>query len=66
MPKLKKHEIAEEISLSLMAEADAEYQTKIDADRCTLQFSAPLSRVMNNFADAPLFGGNRQGGLFRD
>ncbi len=66
MPRLKRHEIDEEIALSLTAQADTEYSTRIEADRCTLQFSAPLSRTMNNFADSPLFGGERQGGLFRD
>ena len=64
MPKLKKHEIAREINETLIAQPDNEYSTRIDADRCTWQFNAPLSRVINDFADAPLFGGDRQGGMF--
>jgi|SRR5579872_2294775 len=49
----------------IAGEADREYQTRIDAQRCTLQFSAAITptKPVASHDDLPLFGGERQGSL---
>ncbi len=51
----------------LQAVADPEYQTRIDAERCTLEFSRGKGKRLDSgkepITDSPLFGGNRQGML---
>jgi len=50
----------------IQAEADQEYSTRIDADRCTWQFTDSLRPRKPQAAveDLPLFGGERQGEMF--
>lgn len=51
----------------IAGEADAEYTSRIDADRCTAEFAAPIRprKPQDSIEDLPLFGGERQGGLFQ-
>lgn len=46
--------------------ADIEYQTRLDADRVTAEFAAPRqpAKPQHAIEDLPLFGGERQKGLF--
>lgn len=50
----------------ITGEADREYQTRIDADRVTLQFTDMLrpKKPQHAVEDLPLFGGERQQGMF--
>jgi hypothetical protein len=50
----------------IIGSADPEYQTRIDAQRVTLQFSQPITAPNNalDYNDLPLFGGNKQEELF--
>lgn len=51
----------------LAAEADPEYLTRIEAQRCTLQFAQRLGRADRGklpMDESPLFGGTRQTSLF--
>lgn len=47
--------------------ADPEYQTRIDAERCTLEFSRGKGKRLDvgkePIENSPLFGGSRQGML---
>lgn len=49
----------------IAGEADREYQSRIDAERCTLQFRQAITptRPVQSHEDLPLFGGDRQGNL---
>lgn len=51
----------------LQATADPEYQTRIDAERCTLEFSRGKGKRLDSGKEpiecSPLFGGQRQGML---
>jgi len=46
---------------------DTEYQTRIDAERCTLEFSKGKGKRLDSgkepITDSPLWGGSRQGML---
>lgn len=44
--------------------ADMERESKLDAERVTLEFASKSTRVLNVDLDGPLFGGKRQGSLF--
>lgn len=46
--------------------ADLEYETKLDAERVTLEFNSAKrpTTPQESTEDLPLFGGQRQGGLF--
>ena len=46
--------------------ADLEYTTRLDAERCTLQFGDALRprKPQESPDDLPLFGGERQGSMF--
>jgi hypothetical protein len=51
----------------LIATADREYQTRIDADRCTWQFKQTGRSIDSGrkpITESPLFGGPAQGNLF--
>jgi hypothetical protein len=52
------------------AQADAEYQTRIQAAQATAQFGQPSTRPLDGgrqpMTDAPLFGGAAQEELFPD
>ncbi len=49
----------------IAGEADREYRSRIDAERCTLQFRHDIAptRPVESHEDLPLFGGDRQGSL---
>lgn len=51
-----------------MGKADVEYKTRIDAERVTAEFKTKSTKRIdagrNPIEDSPLFGGERQGGLF--
>lgn len=51
----------------LQATADPEYQTRIDTERCTLEFSRGKGKRLDSgkepIESSPLFGGSRQGML---
>lgn len=49
-------------------EPDPEYQTRIEAERCTLQFRDALRPQMPQarIEELPLFGDSRQGSLLED
>ena len=49
---------------ALCAQADPEYRTRLEAERVTLQFAAPMNRKPSDLSESPLFGGPKQGGLF--
>lgn len=51
---------------SLVAIADPEYQTRIEAERVTAQFKNPITPRFAQHAieDLPLFGGERQQNMF--
>jgi hypothetical protein len=55
-------------ALKLQGQADREYQSRIDADRATLELKQKSRRQVDagrqSIEDSPLFGGERQGGLF--
>ena len=59
-----------EIAEALRGEADREYQTRLEAERCTLEFATAMPRNIDAgrrpIADSPMFGGPRQFGLFED
>jgi hypothetical protein len=59
---------AEEYTLAIKGQGDPEWRTRIDAERCTAQFSVKSNRKLDagraEMADSPLFGGPRQGGLY--
>ena len=46
--------------------ADWEYETRLDAERVTLEFAAPRTpaKPQNAIEDLPLFGGERQLEMF--
>ena len=52
----------------LRAQTDPEYQARIEAQRVTLEFGSKsvkrLDGGQRSIEDSPLFGGERQGGLF--
>lgn len=52
----------------IAGESDAEYATRLQADRCTLEFAARSSKRVDCGKEpieySPLFGGNPQGELF--
>lgn len=52
----------------IAGEADTEYQTRIEAQRVTLQFGQKSNRRLDSgkcsMEDSPLMGGPRQGDLF--
>ena len=55
-----------QVSPELAGAADLEYQTRLDAERVTLQFRDSIrpEKPQHAVEDLPLFGGERQGGLF--
>lgn len=57
---------AETVQASMFGESDPEYSTRIEAARATAQFRVKVTpRVPQNaIEDLPLWGGERQGGLF--
>lgn len=64
---IEKHLASLNVAPELAAVPDPEYGTRIDADRCTLQFGARGRRLdlgKRSIEDSPLFGGERQSGLF--
>ena len=50
------------------ATADLEYSMRLQADQLTAEFATPSTKPLDagkkEIADAPLFGGERQGSLF--
>jgi hypothetical protein len=48
--------------------ADVERETRLDAERCTLEYAQASTRRMDTgkrpMSESPLFGGTPQGGLF--
>jgi hypothetical protein len=50
----------------LTVQADPEYRARIEADQCTWQFADKLraEKPQQSIEDLPLFGGERQKGLF--
>ena len=52
------------IEMLLADEPDREYESRIEAQRCTLEISQQSTRRQVEYEDAPLFGGPRQGSLF--
>ncbi|GAC1439032.1 MAG: hypothetical protein NVS1B11_36650 [Terriglobales bacterium] len=52
--------------MAFAGESDREYISRIDAERCTLQMRHKIvaTKPQESFEDLPLFGGQRQGGLF--
>lgn len=52
----------------IAGQADREYQTRIEAQRCTLEFAQKLSRRLDAgkspIEESPLFGGRAQADLF--
>ena len=50
----------------ISGEPDREYETRLDAERVTLQFKDALrhKKPQASVEDLPLFGGERQGEMF--
>ena len=52
----------------LTGQADAEYESRIDAERVTAEFATKSARKLDGgrrpIEDSPLFGGERQGSLW--
>ena len=52
----------------LVPEADTEYESRIDAERCTLELATKSTRTIDRGkqpkTESQLFGGNAQAGLF--
>jgi len=53
---------------SLAGAADVERESRLDAERVTLEFGTKSTKRLDSgrqqIEDSPLFGGERQGGLF--
>jgi hypothetical protein len=60
--------VAGKDTLEIAGAADVERESRIDAERCTLQFGQKSARRLDSGKDlmsnSPLFGGPAQGGLF--
>lgn len=53
------------MGLLLAGERDVEYESRIEAQRCTLELRQRSVRRQAGHEDSPLFGGERQGSLWR-
>jgi hypothetical protein len=64
--KTQEHEVQTLVLAELRGKADPEYQTRIEADRVTAEWRVKLTPTTPQewVEDLPLFGGERQGGLF--